>query len=115
MTIRTWRILDPPEVGGSALIVRCRRHPTCVPAMVERQLMYATVRARSSRHTTAHETWARKGPTMPKDITALGDTRWPVPTAVTIFRHLATCRHRLPGRGATPSQPVASRGAGHGL
>jgi hypothetical protein len=46
-----------------------------------------------------------------------GETRRPVPTTVTVYRHLAPCRHRLPGRAVEPlpSSPVASPGAGHGV
>ena len=40
-----------------------------------------------------------------------------MPTPVTVYRHLAPCRHRLPGWAVElpPSPPVASRGAGHGV
>jgi hypothetical protein len=46
-----------------------------------------------------------------------GDTRGLVPTTVTVYRHLSPCRHRLPGRAVepSPSSPVASPGAWHGV
>jgi hypothetical protein len=48
---------------------------------------------------------------------APGETRWLVPTPVTVYRHLAPCRHRLPGWAVELplSPPVASSGAGHGV
>jgi hypothetical protein len=57
------------------------------------------------------------GGTRHHGVLAPGETRWLVPTTVTVYRHLSPCRHRLPGRAVEPlpSSPVASPGAGHGV